>query len=180
MTGFLASVDFMYQQLGQHVQALPILGGPLLLLVGITVNRSLPAPAILNWSPFHVRANLALLPVRTRLWPLYVVALAAVIPGLALVEELAFRYPVHGLLTGVLLGGVAFGFAHLTSFVTLRMCLYLTVIGWLFVAVYLTWGFWAVVLLHASYNLAALGAVVTERLGWFRLGVRPERAAVAP
>ncbi|HET9125210.1 MAG TPA: CPBP family intramembrane glutamic endopeptidase [Solirubrobacteraceae bacterium] len=169
MTAVLVSVDFIYQQLGQHLQALPLLGGPLLLVVGITVNRTLPAPAILNWSPFHLRANLALIPVRTRLWPLYVAVLAAVIPGLALLEELVFRYPVHSLLAGVLLGGVAFGFAHLTSLVTLRMCLYLTVIGWLFVVVYVLWGFWAVVLLHASYNLAALGAVVAERLGWYRL-----------
>lgn len=159
----IGSVEYMYRLMWQNFHVLPVLAGPILLAAGVRANQALPSPAALNWSPFHVRANVALAPIRTRWWPAYVAALATVIPVFALLEELIFRAPVHNLLTAILLGGLAFGFAHLTSLVSLRMCLYLTVVGWVFVGVYLLWGFWVVVLLHASYNLTALGAVAVER-----------------
>lgn len=161
----MSTLTLIYRMLAEHVSVAAILAGPVLLAAGIMTNRRLPAPAVLAWAPFRLRANVTLLPMRTRAWPAYTLLLAAAIPAIATLEEIVFRLPVHSVLTGVMWGGVAFGFAHLTSLVSLRMCLYLTVIGLVLVGVYVLFGFWAAVTLHASYNLSALALAAAERTG---------------
>ena len=75
---------------------------------------------------------------------------------LALFEELIFRNNTSGWVTGLLWGGLAFGLLHLISFVSIRMTLYLSLVGVCFVGLYMAGGLMAVFVVHASYNLLAL------------------------
>ena len=111
-----------------------------------------------------MRANLALIPVESRLWLPYSALLAFCIPLLAFLEECIFRYGTVTWVRGILIGGLVFGFLHLISLVSVRMAIYLTVVGLVFVEVYMTYGLIAVFVLHASYNLLALGSALTQKL----------------
>ena len=132
---------------------------PFLLVGGIYLNRKLASlkNPILEWSPLHNRSNVALMPLRARgLWPIYYLVLLGCIPVLAFFEEWIFRNGDHNLPRDLLLGGLAFGFVHLVSLVTIRMCCYLTLVGLVLVGVYSIGGLTACFVVHATYNVLAL------------------------
>jgi hypothetical protein len=135
---------------------------PALLVIGMLLNnwaRALDWPW-LEWSPWGVRTNVALAPMKLRfLWLPYALALAWCIPLLAFFEEEIFRSGTHTWLRGLLWGGVAFGLVHLISCVTVRMTIYLTLVGLALVGIYMQGGLIAVFVTHASYNLLALALV---------------------
>jgi hypothetical protein len=146
--------------------ALYALLAPLLLAFGIVFNRKLKALnwRWLEWSPFHVKANIALIPINIKwLWLPYALMLAACMPLLAFFEEVIFRYHTTSWVHGLLWGGLAFGALHLVSLVTVRMTIYLSIVGIVFVALYMTAGFVAVFVVHACYNLLALTLLTVER-----------------
>ncbi len=93
---------------------------------------------------------------------LYGLMLAASMPLLALFEELIFRNHTSGWITGLLWGGLAFGLLHLISLVSIRMTLYLSLVGVCFVGLYMAGGLMAVFVVHASYNLLALALLIAE------------------
>ena len=118
----------------------------------------------LEWSPFHVRTNVALLPIRVRfVWVPYTLLLAFAMPLLALMEEFIFRMGTTNWVRGVLWGSVAFGLFHLFSLVSIRMTLYLMVIGAIFVEVYMLSGIVGVFVVHSVYNLISLALIVARR-----------------
>src|SRR5579862_4657221 len=120
--------------------------------------------AWLEWSPFGSRANLMLRPVQWRwVWLPYTLALAFAMPLLAFMEEWIFRAGTTNWVRGLLWGALAFGLAHLLSLVSVRMLVYMTLVGALFVEVYMTAGLLAVFVLHAVYNLTALATLVATR-----------------
>lgn len=131
--------------------------------VGIMLRFKARGPAWLDWSPLGSRANLALRPIGGRWWLPWALALGALMPMLALIEEAVFRFGTTSLLRAVIWGGVAFGVIHLTSLVSVRMVLYLTVIGWLLAGAYAIGGQAACFTLHAVYNLSALALAVATR-----------------
>jgi hypothetical protein len=140
---------------------------PLLLATGVALNSR--ARALnwrwLEWSPFHVKANVTLLPLRHRwAWLPYAVALGFCMPMFALMEEMLFRAGTTDWVRGLLWGTVAFGLCHLLfSFVSVRMTLYLMLVGAVLVAVYMAYGLLAAFVLHAVYNLTALTLTVLTR-----------------
>jgi hypothetical protein len=149
---------------GQYL--LYVLLAPVLLACGVKFNQKLQALnwRWLEWSPFHVRSNVVLLPIKLKwAWAPYALALAFVMPFLALLEEWIFRAGTTNWVRGLLIGTLAFGLCHLFSFVSVRMVVYLTLVGALFVQVYLAAGIIAVFVLHATYNLTALGMTVATR-----------------
>jgi hypothetical protein len=118
----------------------------------------------LEWSPFHVRTNVALLPIRVRfVWVPYTFVLAFAMPLFALIEEFIFRMGTTNWVRGVLWGSVAFGLFHLFSLVSIRMTLYLMLIGAVFVEVYMLSGIVGVFVVHAVYNLVSLALIVATR-----------------
>lgn len=137
-----------------------------LLFIGLRVNaklRSLHSP-VLEWSPLHVKANLTLIPLRFRyVWPAYALFLAAAMPFLALLEEVIFRAGTTSWVRGILWGAIAFGVFHLTSLVSVRMVVYLTMIGAVLVGAYMSGGLVAAFVCHAVYNLTALTMVLVKR-----------------
>jgi hypothetical protein len=140
------------------------LAAPFLLLFGIVVNNV--AKTLdwrwLEWSPLGLRSNIALRPLSGRWWLPYALLLGACMPVLALIEEVIFRSPVHNWLQGLLWGALAFGAFHLTSFVSIRMAIYLSFVGVLLVRVYLSHGLAAAFVMHATYNLVALTVIIVE------------------
>lgn len=139
---------------------------PLLLAFGIVFNAKLGSLKVswLEWSPFHVKANVALLPIRVRwVWLPYALLLAFCMPFLALVEEWLFRYGTTNWIHGLLWGTIAFGGFHLFSLVSVRMTLYLMLVGAILVELYMLDGIVAVFVLHAVYNLSALALTVATR-----------------
>ena len=78
-------------------------------------------------------------------------------------EELIFRNGTTGWVQGALWGAVAFGLFHVISFVTIRMMLYLCLVGAVFVQLYMLDGLLAVFVVHASYNLLALALLIAEQ-----------------
>lgn len=143
-----------------------VLAAPALLAGGVVFNRRLKQLGWrwLEWSPFHVRSNVALAPLSLgRLGLAYGVMLAGCIPLLAFFEELIFRNGTTGWVRGLLWGGLAFGAVHLVSFVTVRMTIYLSIVGVVLVAVYMSGGLVAVFVTHAAYNLLALTLLIAER-----------------
>jgi hypothetical protein len=111
-----------------------------------------------------VKANLALVPIRLRwVWLPYSLLLAFCMPCFALVEELLFRAGTTSWVRGLLWGTVAFGAFHLLSLVSVRMMIYLMLVGAVLVEVYMLAGIVAVFVLHAVYNLTALGLTVASR-----------------
>jgi hypothetical protein len=145
---------------------LPIILAPLLLAFGIAFNAKLEAlnRPWLEWSPFHVRANIALLPIKWRwVWLPYSLILAFCMPFLALLEEWLFRSGTTNWVHGLLWGTIAFGAFHLFSLVSVRMTIYLMLVGAVFVELYMLDGIVAVFVLHAVYNLTALGVTVATR-----------------
>ena len=137
-----------------------------LLFVGLLVNAKLRAldSAVLEWSPFHVKANLTLVPLRFRfIWPAYAVVLAAAMPFLALLEEVIFRAGTTTWERGLLWGAIGFGLSHLASLVSVRMVIYLMLIGAVLVIAYLMGGLLAAFVVHAVYNLTALTLIVIRR-----------------
>jgi hypothetical protein len=138
----------------------------LLLWVGLRFNAKLQSwnRSWLEWSPFHVKANVALVPIRMRwIWLPYSLLLAFCMPCFALVEELLFRAGTTSWVRGLLWGAVAFGAFHLFSLVSIRMMIYLMLVGAVFVEIYMLDGIVAVFVLHAVYNLTALGLTVASR-----------------
>lgn len=143
-----------------------VLIAPALLASGVAFNTKLKALdcSWLEWSPFHARSNVMLVPVRWRwVWAPYALALAFVMPFLALFEEWLFRAGTTNWARGLLWGAIAFGAMHLLSLVSVRMAIYLMLLGALFVQVYMMGGLAAVFVLHAVYNLTALAMVVATR-----------------
>jgi hypothetical protein len=149
-----------------HGYALYTLFAPALLICGLSFNKRLRALnwRWLEWSPWGIKANLALAPMEVRfLWLPYALVLGCCIPILAFLEEEIFRNGTHNWLRGLLWGGVAFGLVHLLSCVTVRMTLYLTLVGVALVGVYMKGGLVAVFVAHASYNLLVLALVSAEQ-----------------
>ena len=161
----LAAVDYA-QAIGSGQYLFEVALAPGLLAFGIYFNEKIRALNVrwLEWSPFHVRANVSLMPVESRFWLPYSALLAFCIPLLAFLEEYIFRYGTTTWVRGILWGGLAFGFLHLFSLVSIRMAIYLTLVGLVFVEVYMTYGLLAVFVLHASYNLLALGSALMQKL----------------
>jgi len=142
-----------------------VLLAPCLLWFGVLFNRKLKALdwRWLEWSPWHVKANLVLLPMRNKwLWAPYGLLLGACMPLLAFLEEVIFRSGTTNWVRGVLWGAVAFGLLHLLSFVSVRMTLYLVLVGAILVEVYMLDGLLAVFVVHACYNLLALALLTVE------------------
>src|SRR5579863_2293067 len=107
---------------------LAVVLAPLLLAFGVAFNAKLQSlnRRWLEWSPFHVKANLALLPIKWRwVWLPYSLVLAFCMPFLALFEEWLFRYGTTSWVRGLLWGTIAFGAFHLLSLVSVRMAIYL-------------------------------------------------------
>ena len=143
-----------------------ILLAPLLLAFGIAFNTRLQSlnKRWLEWSPFHLRANVALMPIKVRwVWLPYSLLLAFCMPFLALLEEWLFRAGTTSWVQGLLWGTIAFGLFHLLSFVSIRMTIYLMLVGAVFVELYMLEGIVAVWVLHAVYNLTALALTVATR-----------------
>ncbi|MGO9753038.1 MAG: type II CAAX prenyl endopeptidase Rce1 family protein [Solirubrobacteraceae bacterium] len=142
-----------------------VLLAPCLLSFGVLFNQKLKALdwRWLEWSPWHVKANFVLLPLKNKwLWAPYGLLLGACMPLLALVEEVIFRNGTTNWVKGALWGALAFGLLHLLSFVTLRMTLYLILVGAILVQVYMLDGLLAVFVVHACYNLLALALLIVE------------------
>jgi hypothetical protein len=145
---------------------LPVLLAPLLLAAGIAFNTRLQSlnKGWLEWSPFHMKSNVALLPIKVRwVWLPYSVLLAFCMPFLALIEEWLFRVGTTNWVHGLLWGTIAFGLFHLFSLVSVRMTIYLMLVGAVLVEVYMLYGIVAVWVLHAVYNLSALALTVATR-----------------
>lgn len=143
-----------------------VVAAPILLGGGIVFNRRLKALGWrwLEWSPGGQSANLALAPIRFRwIWVPYGVMLATCMPLLAFFEEMIFRNGTTGWLRGLLWGGLAFGLVHLASFVSVRMTIYLSLVGIVLVGLYMTGGIIAVFVTHAVYNLLALTLLIAEQ-----------------
>jgi hypothetical protein len=139
---------------------------PVLLAFGVVFNVKLQSldRRWLEWSPFHVKANIALLPLRYRwVWLPYALLLAFCMPFLALFEEWIFRAGTTDWVRGLLWGTIAFGLFHLFSLVSIRMTIYLMLVGAVLVELYMLDGIVAVFVLHAVYNLSALVLTVATR-----------------
>jgi hypothetical protein len=156
---------------------------PALLGCGVGFNRLMKRLpwAWLDWSLMGQRSNLALAPIRLRWFGLvYGAMLAACMPLLAFFEELIFRNGTTNWLRGLLWGGLAFGILHLVSFVSVRMTIYLSLVGVVLVGLYMSSGLIAVFVTHAVYNLLALTLMLAEQhLARAPAAVRRLTAAVA-
>jgi hypothetical protein len=142
-----------------------VLLAPCLLGFGVLFNQKLKALdwSWLEWSPWHVKSNLALLPLKRKLlWGPCGLMLGACMPLLALIEEAIFRDGTTGWVRGALWGTLAFGLFHLLSCVSIRIALYLTMVGAVLVQVYMLDGLMAVFVVHACYNLLALSLLIAE------------------
>ncbi len=152
----------------QHIDWQVLLGGPLLLACGIAFNMRLNKfrMRLLDWAPFRIQTNIVLWPIlKSRFWLLYTAVLCILVPLFAFAEELIFRAQPFEIVIRVIWGSLIFGLAHLTSFVSLRMCLYLSVLGLVFVGVYALGGFWVVWTLHSAYNWSAIGLAAYAKYG---------------
>jgi hypothetical protein len=142
-----------------------VLLAPCLLGFGVLFNQKLKAldRPWLEWSPWHMKSNFALLPLKNKwLWAPYGLLLGTCMPVLAFLEEVIFRNGTTSWVRGALWGALAFGLLHVLSFVTVRMTLYLTLVGAILVQVYMLDGLLAVFVVHACYNLLALTLLVVE------------------
>jgi hypothetical protein len=142
-----------------------VLLAPCLLAFGVLFNQKLKALdwRWLEWSPWHVKSNFALLPLKSKwLWAPYALLLGTCMPLLAFFEEIIFRNGTTDWVRGALWGALAFGLLHVLSFVTVRMTLYLTLVGAILVQVYMLDGLLAVFVVHACYNLLALTLLIVE------------------
>ncbi|HEY5260735.1 MAG TPA: hypothetical protein VIJ33_01320 [Solirubrobacteraceae bacterium] len=138
---------------------------PCLLGFGVLFNEKLKALdwRWLEWSPWHVKSNVALIPLKNKwLWAPYGLLLGACMPLLAFFEEVIFRSGTNDWVRGLLWGSLAFGVMHLLSFVSIRMTLYLSLVGAILVQVYMMDGLLAVFVVHACYNLLALTLLIAE------------------
>ncbi len=166
MSPILQSVVLLERAVVSGRYTLFVVLAPVLLACGVKFNQKLQSLnwRWLEWSPFHVRSNVVLLPIKLKwAWAPYALALAFVMPFLALLEEWIFRAGTTNWGRGLLIGTLAFGICHVFSFVSIRMVVYLTLVGALFVQVYLAAGIVAVFVLHATYNLTALAMTVATR-----------------
>jgi hypothetical protein len=166
VSAFSRAASLLIQAVFSGRYTLCVILAPLLLAFGIVFNMKLQAlnRRWLEWSPFHVKANIALLPIRVRwVWLPYALMLAFCMPFLALLEEWLFRYGTTNWIHGLLWGSLAFGAFHLFSLVSVRMTIYLMLVGAVFVELYMLDGIVAVFVLHAVYNLSALALTVVTR-----------------
>ena len=166
MDNFLQAASLLWRAIssGQYIPF--VLVAPILLAAGILFNTKVQSlnRRWLEWSPFHVRSNVALVPIKVRwVWLPYSLALAFLMPFLALVEEWLFRMGTTNWVHGLLWGTIAFGLFHLFSLVSVRMTIYLMLVGAVLVEVYMLYGIIAVWVLHAVYNLSALALTVATR-----------------
>jgi hypothetical protein len=142
-----------------------VLLAPCLLAFGVLFNKKVKALhwRWLEWSPWHVQANFAMLPLKNEwLWAPYALLLAICMPLLAFIEEAIFRNGTTGWVRGLLWGAIAFGVFHLLSLVSVRMVIYLTLLGAVLVAVYMQDGLLAAFVVHAVYNLLVLALLIVE------------------
>ena len=149
---------------GRYLWCIPV--AAILLAIGVSINKYLAGfdNSILEWSPWHIKQNFVMKPMLGRWWWLYTPVLCLLIPLLAFIEEYWFRYGTTNWVRGVLIGGLAFGIIHFTSFVSVRMVIWLTLMGLALVEVYFLGGLMACFMLHATYNLMAVGVtIVTEK-----------------
>jgi hypothetical protein len=166
MNDFLQAASLLWHAISSGRYTLFVLLAPVLLAAGILFNTKLQSldRRWLEWSPFHVKSNVALLPIKVRwVWLPYSLALAFVMPFLALLEEWLFRMGTTNWVHGLLWGTIAFGLFHLFSLVSVRMTIYLMLVGAVLVEVYMLYGIVAVWVLHAVYNLSALALTVATR-----------------
>ena len=177
VTDFSHAAELLFRAVATGRYTFCVLLAPLLLAFGIFFNARLESlnRRWLEWSPFHVKANVALLPIRFRwVWLPYALLLAFCMPFLALFEEWVFRLGTTNWVHGLLWGTIAFGAFHLFSLVSVRMTIYLMLVGAIFVELYMLDGIVAVFVLHAIYNLSALVLMVVTRKRPLRgLGLRP-------
>ena len=137
-----------------------VLLAPVLLRCAVVFNRKLRAidHPLLEWSAFGVKANMTLIPIRWRYVGLpYVAALMVTVPYLALVEEWLFR--THGIFIAV----VVFGAVHITMCVTVRMTIWIMIVGAVLWGCYCVGGLGAAFVVHAVYNLCAIALVTATR-----------------
>ncbi len=181
VTDFLRAATLLVQAVFSGRYTLPVLLAPLLLLFGVQFNKRLQSldRRWLEWSPFHVKANIMLLPIRMRwVWAPYVAVLAFCMPFLALIEEWLFRFGTTNWVRGLLWGTIAFGLFHLFSLVSIRMTIYLMIVGAALVELYMLDGIVAVFVLHAVYNLTALAlTVITRKRGLPGQALQPAAAS---
>src|SRR5580658_5204098 len=93
-----------------------VLLAPCLLALGVLFNRALRGLdwRWLEWSPWNIKSNLALIPLRNKwLWAPYGLLLLACVPLLAFFEEVIFRAGTTNWVRGALWGAIAFGVMHL-------------------------------------------------------------------
>ena len=159
-----AGILLVHAVLSGHY-TLYVLLAPCLLAFGVLFNQKVKALGWrwLEWSPWHVQANFTLLPLKNRwLWAPYALLLAICMPLLAFIEEAIFRNGTTGWVRGLLWGAIAFGIFHLLSLVSVRMVIYLTLLGAALVAVYMQDGLLAAFVVHAVYNLLVLALLIVE------------------
>jgi hypothetical protein len=139
----------------------------LILLFGIWFNDMLESLQWkwLEWSPFAKKANAIYAPIGRKWlgWP-YLGALIFCMPLMAYIEEVIFRQMASqlGLPMLLLVSGPVFGLIHITSGVTVRMSIYLSLVGLIFAGAFLATGLAGAFLLHASYNMFAVTWVMFE------------------
>ena len=119
--------------------------------------------AVLEWSPFGVKANINELPIKLKYlgWT-YAVLLGYCVPIMAWFEEYIFRNRGANWLWGLSVGVFAFAAAHLVACVSVRMLFCLALAGGELVIVYMMSGFWAAVLTHATFNFIAIAWILYE------------------
>jgi hypothetical protein len=166
MNAFFQTASLLWRAITSGHYTPFIIAAPVLLAVGVLVNTKVQSlnRRWLEWSPFHMKANIALMPIKVRwVWLPYSLLLAFCMPFLALIEEWLFRFGTTNWVHGLLWGTIAFGLFHLFSLVSVRMTIYLMLVGAVLVEVYMLYGIVAVWVLHAVYNLSALALTVATR-----------------
>lgn len=152
---------------GSDTQRWLIVLALLVLLSGVALNNTLQKFDMrwLEWSPFSKKANAIYGPLHhKRLGWLYAALLLFCMPLLALIEEVIFRYAAgqFGLVVLLVVSGPVFGLVHISSGVSVRMSLYLSLVGLAMAGIYLGTGLLGVFVFHASYNLIAISFVLFE------------------
>ena len=152
----------------------------LMLLSGVWFNDKLESLhwKWLEWSPFAKKANAIYAPLGRKWlgWP-YLAALIFSMTLVAFVKAIIFRQMASqlGLTLLLLVSGPIFGLIHITSGVTVRMSIYLSLVGLIFAGIFLATGLAGVFLLHASYNMFAVTWVMFELRIRHPLGCALER-----
>jgi hypothetical protein len=135
------------------------------LAFGITFNMMLKS---LNWRWLEWRLskkidamNIVLVPLRWKwLWVPCIFLIVGCLPIIAFLEEYAFRAGTTNWIRGILWCALAFGLLHLISLVSVRMVIYLSLVGAFLADVYMRDGLVAVFVVHTAYDVIVVFLVV--------------------